>query len=235
MATLPTWAGRSKFRYEGSVKEGVRIKYGKGFSFTQHITAQEFRDLLTNFRGRKINIGTSRTAPPPGSVGQWLKANVTKTAIASYVGPILVKENYASKVGGPMIQFFPEIRETTKAEQETLVQRMKADEITDRERRKYERFRVKAPVGLTIGGVNLSGFTVDASKEGMLVEFYLSPEEALKLLKVLNKTPNYRLEVEYLYEEERYVREAEITHFQLIFPGGKPYRFMVGFWIPKIK
>ena len=105
MQTLPTWARRKEFRYRGSVKEGVTIKYGIGFNLTQHITARQFRNLLDYFRGRTVNIGTSRTNPPPGSVGEWLQINVTKIAMASYVGPILINENYATKVEGPMIKF----------------------------------------------------------------------------------------------------------------------------------
>lgn len=105
MRTLPTWAHLSKFMYSGSLKEGVTIKCGKAFRFTQRIKAKQFRHLLDCFRGRTVSIGTSRTTPPPGSVGEWLQANVTKTAIASYVGPILIKENYATKVRRSMIRF----------------------------------------------------------------------------------------------------------------------------------
>jgi hypothetical protein len=47
-----------------------------------------------------IDIGTSRTSPPDGSLGQWLQQNVTKTAIACYVGPILVEGRYAQRVPG---------------------------------------------------------------------------------------------------------------------------------------
>ena len=103
--TLPTWAGRSEFRYGGSVKEGVTIKYGNGFSYTQKISAQQFRNLLDYFCEKTVYIGTSRTTPPPGSVREWLQVNVTKIAMASYVGPILINENYATKVGGPIIRF----------------------------------------------------------------------------------------------------------------------------------
>jgi hypothetical protein len=45
-------------------------------------------------------MGTSRDNPPTGSVGAWLQENVTKTAIASYVGPILLSEGLASRVPG---------------------------------------------------------------------------------------------------------------------------------------
>jgi len=108
-----------------------------------------------------------------------------------------------------------------------------AEESPNTEQRKYERFMVEIPVSFNIGGVNLAGVTVNAGDEGMLAEFYLSPKDALTIFKILNKKPNYRLEVEYIYEEEHYIREAEITHFQLIFLGNEPYRFKVGFLIPK--
>jgi len=42
---------------------------------------------------------TSRTDPPRGSLGEWLMSNITKTAIASYVGAILTHEGYAEKRG----------------------------------------------------------------------------------------------------------------------------------------
>ena len=44
-------------------------------------------------------MGTSRTEPPEDSIGAWLLMNVTPVAIASYVGPILVLEGYARRVG----------------------------------------------------------------------------------------------------------------------------------------
>jgi hypothetical protein len=52
-----------------------------------------------------VDIGTSRTDPPRGSVGEWLQLNVSKRAIASYVGPILIAEGYAEKAGRPKIGF----------------------------------------------------------------------------------------------------------------------------------
>jgi len=56
--------------------------------------------LLRAFGGATVGIGTSRTNPTPGSVGEWLQANVTKTAMASFVGPILLAEGYAERVPG---------------------------------------------------------------------------------------------------------------------------------------
>ena len=104
MQTLRTWAGKSSFKYTGSVNNGTTITYGSGFSF--NVSAAQYAELLNYFRGRTVNIGTSRTNRPRGSVGEWLQSNVTKTAIASYLGPILIFERYAEKVSGPYIRFF---------------------------------------------------------------------------------------------------------------------------------
>jgi hypothetical protein len=103
MQTLTTWAGRSKFTYTGSVAYGLMITYGKGFSVT--ISTAEYKALLKQFHGRTVEIGTSRTNPPCGSVGEWLMNNVTKTGIVSYIGPILINAGYAVKVGKTQIKF----------------------------------------------------------------------------------------------------------------------------------
>jgi hypothetical protein len=96
---LPTWAGRSSFEYNGSGAAGTEILYGKK-PFRQRITPEQYRALLRTFGGATVGIGTARTDTTPGSVGEWLQANVTKTAIASYVGPILLEEGYAERVPG---------------------------------------------------------------------------------------------------------------------------------------
>jgi hypothetical protein len=96
---LQTWAGRSEFEYEGSVTMGTRIHYGRK-PWTAHMSAEQYRALLNHFRHNVADMGTSRDNPPTGSVGAWLQENVTKTAIASYVGPILLSEGLASRVPG---------------------------------------------------------------------------------------------------------------------------------------
>lgn len=100
---LETWGGHTSFSYSGSVKAGTKIIYGK--KKNSNVTAEEYRALLRQFRGSTVNMGTTRTFPPKGSVGDWLMANVTRSGIASYVGPILVAEGYAEKSDGPMIKF----------------------------------------------------------------------------------------------------------------------------------
>jgi len=96
MQTLRTWSGRSQFQYCGCVACGVNIRYGsKGRAA---VTAKEFATLLAAFGGRRVDVGTSRTNPPRLSLGAWLQQHVTRTAIASYMAPILIEECLASRV-----------------------------------------------------------------------------------------------------------------------------------------
>lgn len=60
--------------------------------------------LITS--GRTVNIGTFRTNPPNDSIGKWLQDNVIKTAIASYVWSILIREGHAKKADGPYMKFY---------------------------------------------------------------------------------------------------------------------------------
>ena len=105
MAILKTWAEKSNFSYSGSVRQGTTITCGESLSFVVSVTAPEYQALLDHFRGQTVDIGTSRDIPPHGSVGEWLQSHVTKTAIASYVGPILIVEGYAERIDGPRIRF----------------------------------------------------------------------------------------------------------------------------------
>ncbi len=97
MPTLPTWAGRSSFSYEGSVETGTVIQYGQ--TGKSRVTASKYKELRDHFRNNTVSVGTSHTSPPPGSLGAWLLAKVTPVGIASYVAPILIYEGYAAKVG----------------------------------------------------------------------------------------------------------------------------------------
>jgi len=99
--TLQTWAGRSSFVYDGSVSQGTEIRYGKDHRWRLNISREQYEALLKYFKNRTVNIGTSRTDPPLGSVGEWLQNNVTLTATASYIGPILIHEGYAERVSTP--------------------------------------------------------------------------------------------------------------------------------------
>lgn len=103
MKSLGTWSGGSNFKYEGSVATGTTIYYGKKPGIIK-VSSEQYSQLLNHFRGKSVKIGTSRTDAQIDSVGQWLQDNVTKTAIASYVGPILIHEEFAIKKGS-VIEF----------------------------------------------------------------------------------------------------------------------------------
>ncbi|MGX8795213.1 hypothetical protein ACR6HW_03810 [Fusibacter sp. JL298sf-3] len=95
---MKTWGGRSTFTYIGNVHEGTTLFYGKNHRQKTIVTKADYRKLMAHFQGQTVRIGTSRTTPPQGSVGEWLIAQVTKTAIASYVGPILIADGVAERV-----------------------------------------------------------------------------------------------------------------------------------------
>lgn len=104
MQMLKTWAGRSEFKYTGSVNIGTEIHFGEKFKYKVKVTSDHYSALINHFLGNTVDIGTSRDIPPLGSLGVWLQNNVTKTAIASYVGPILIREGYAEKIGRSQIK-----------------------------------------------------------------------------------------------------------------------------------
>ncbi len=90
---IETWDSRSSFSYTGCVSTGTCITYGNNNN-TVTITQQQYVDLITNFLGQVVKIGTSFTNPQQGSMGEWFKANITQTAVASYVASILIREGY---------------------------------------------------------------------------------------------------------------------------------------------
>jgi len=92
MRSLKTLKG-AEFIYEGSVATGTEINYGHGFKAA--VSSRQYTQLLTHFSNSEIPVRASRTAAVSESLGSWLQANVTRTAIASYVAPILVAEGYA--------------------------------------------------------------------------------------------------------------------------------------------
>ncbi len=101
--TLQTWAGNTEFKYYGSVSAGTIIPiYGYQRVI---ISASHYESLLDHFRGCTVDLGASFN-PPGGSIGEWLRTNVTKTKIAAQVGAILVAEGHAERVGKTGIKIF---------------------------------------------------------------------------------------------------------------------------------
>jgi len=105
MDKVPTWGGDASFSYEGDVLSGTTIYYGNALRWKATIKAEDYRKLLRRFSGKEVSIGTSKTDPPPGSVGEWVKANINKSGLMSYIGAILVREGYAAKPDRGRIQF----------------------------------------------------------------------------------------------------------------------------------
>ena len=105
MPVLPTWSNwTGSFEFTGSTTAGTTITYGAGHTFD--VTAAQWTALLAQFPpGSIVSAGTSRTTQPPGSVGEWLINNVSRTALASYVCAILCYEQKASNIGGGQIEF----------------------------------------------------------------------------------------------------------------------------------
>ena len=66
-------------------------------------------DSSEGFSGRDVPVGTSKDKPTPGSVGEWVKANINRSGLMSYIGPILMAEGYARKLkpGWIHIKTFP--------------------------------------------------------------------------------------------------------------------------------
>ena len=93
---------KCRLQVDHPIYNGPEIAYGKGFRIM--VPKANYSRLIMFFSGSTVEIGTSRTSPPAGSMGKWLQSNITKTAIASYVGPILINEGYAEKVGKSKIK-----------------------------------------------------------------------------------------------------------------------------------
>ncbi|WKC35673.1 hypothetical protein QYM18_14455 [Ectopseudomonas chengduensis] len=100
---LDTWGGRSEFDFVGSIKQGTIITYGSNNQIT--FTAQQYQAMLENFRGQTITVSPERNEPEHGSLEFWLRNNVTQTAIASYVAPILVNEGVVTRRADNRLQF----------------------------------------------------------------------------------------------------------------------------------
>lgn len=94
--SLTAWGKHGRFGYVGSVELGTRIILGRGKETV--VDASLYRELLTHFARRTVPIGASRH-PPRDSLGGWLQPRSGTEVLAAYVGPILVKEGYAERVG----------------------------------------------------------------------------------------------------------------------------------------
>ena len=103
------------------------------------------------------------------------------------------------------------------------------------EQREQERTWVEFPVTYKIGRCKITGSTVNACSQGMMVESYLSSRSAARVFKILRKKPNYHLKLNYEYKGSSHQRPAEVKHFHFDFSGSEPYRFTAGFRMRSIE
>lgn len=99
---LTTWGKKGRFHYRGSVVEGTKVVFGHGSEFV--VTSEQYATLLAHFRGRTVAIGASLN-PPRDSLGAWLRGKTGLHGLAAYVGPILVAEGYAERLGPMEMRF----------------------------------------------------------------------------------------------------------------------------------
>lgn len=96
--SLRTWGGKTNFEYEGDpLSTGTVIYYGKDCKYKVKVSEAQYLALIARFSGQSVPAGTSRDNPPSNSLGYWLQEKVTKTALASYIGSILVNHGLAEK------------------------------------------------------------------------------------------------------------------------------------------
>ncbi len=89
---MKTLATGTEFEYSGSVVKGLSLVVGDGY--TNKVSREVLSALTKHFFGREVDLGTSRTDPPEGSIGEWLISQ-TSINLASYIGPVLVEEGFA--------------------------------------------------------------------------------------------------------------------------------------------
>jgi hypothetical protein len=103
LIVLKTITKSKSFKYDGSVNKGTTIYFGEGNKV--YVSNDKWTSLIKTFNSKTIRIGSSRTDPQKGSLGDWLMNNVTKQAIASYIAPILIHEEFAKQEGRFNIKF----------------------------------------------------------------------------------------------------------------------------------
>lgn len=89
---MKTLARDAEFEYSGSVVKGLTLVVGDGY--THKVSSEVLSALTKHFFGMEVDLGTSRTDPPEGSIGEWLIGS-SSINLASYIGPVLVEEGFA--------------------------------------------------------------------------------------------------------------------------------------------
>jgi len=99
--------------------------------------------------------------------------------------------------------------------------------------RRHMRWVVKSPLSFEIGGISLTGLTVNTSREGIMAKCSVSLENAFEVLKFLDKEQAYRTVLEFNLDRGTYIAEAEVRHYHLDYSSDGSYLLRVGFVLPE--
>ena len=106
----------------------------------------------------------------------------------------------------------------------------------EEEKRNSDRIRFEIPVSFEIGKNTFYGTTANLCDDGMMIESSLAPGNVRRIFKLLLKTEECPVDVNYSINGRPFSRPGKIRHYHLDFSGSKSAcRFSFGVWIPKLK
>ncbi|MFA5869604.1 MAG: DNA-3-methyladenine glycosylase I [Candidatus Bathyarchaeia archaeon] len=98
--TLGSEKRRTQFNYEGNVSTGTALD----FKDKPVISAELYRAIINEFKGRTVVGGFSMTEPIPGGLGEWIQRNSGRYGRSltprhgSFISAVLVNEGYAKSI-----------------------------------------------------------------------------------------------------------------------------------------
>lgn len=90
---LPTFGGDSEFTAEFYANGDVRLRYGA--LSTKLVKKDIFERITSRFQGTAVPL-TAKVGP---SLNEWLLDNLSKTRLASYIGSVLIRQDYVVRKG----------------------------------------------------------------------------------------------------------------------------------------
>ena len=98
--TLGTNKRRTQFSYEGNVAQGTTLD----FKDKPVISAELYRAIFNEFKGRTVVGGFSMTEPILGGLGEWIQRNSGRYGRSltprhgSFISAVLVNEGYVKSI-----------------------------------------------------------------------------------------------------------------------------------------
>jgi phosphoenolpyruvate synthase/pyruvate phosphate dikinase len=95
LKTLPTFNGRSKFKYTWTDDDKIELHYGTEFQHEFSIDGIVYDELIQAFKGKTVKLNHKRNEK---NIEDWLiNKGIEKPGITSYLGSILDYEKHARK------------------------------------------------------------------------------------------------------------------------------------------